>query len=184
MVVVQYFMSMIHVVLEDVMQYIRGRQRELNIKSAHLTNGVGYLRRASLTTQVLGSNAEKETGSSMSPLYFKTSPCIRIANGVGLEEIKSFTNYFHPKLDMASRSVSSVPQIEENAIPGASPFCPYQKYSMAVSKGYVNLHTYKGTSPSRKHHLHLFVCHGGLCPLMLMTTIKGFVKFVESTTQI
>ena len=170
------FWSMIHVVLEDVMQYIRGRQRELNIKSAHLTNGVGYLRRASLTTQVLGSNAEKETGSSASPLYFKTSPCIRIANGVGLEEIKSFTNYFHPKLDMASRSVSSVPQIEENAIPGASPFCPYQKYSMAVSKGYVNLHTYKGTSPSRKHHYASLRVPWWIVPTNVNDNHKGFCE--------
>ena len=143
-----------------------------------------YLRRASLTTQGTGSNAEKEMGSSASSLYFKTSPCIRIANGVGLEEIKSFTNYFHPKLDIASRSVSSVPQIEDNAIPGASPFCPYQKYSMAVSKGYVNLHTYKGTSPLRKHHYAYLRVPWWIVPLMLMTTIKGFVKFVESATQI
>lgn len=142
--------SMMHIVLEDVMQYIRSRQRELNMKSDHLTNNIDYLRRAPLAIQGKGSNVEKNMGPSVSPLYFKATPCIRVANGVGLEEIKSFTTYFHPKMDVPSRRFSSVPHVEENAIPGASPFCPYQNYSTAASKGYANVNTYKSTTPLKK----------------------------------
>ena len=72
------------IVLEDVMQYIRGRQRELNIKPEHLANGVGYLgylRKASLTIQDTVSNAEKDelqrvtTIFQNNPMYTNRERC-------------------------------------------------------------------------------------------------------------
>ena len=119
-----------YVVVEDVMQYVQGRRRELNI-----------------STKVEGNRRKRRSSSSYNNhnrnisnllLQYEVSPCLRVANGIGKEEIESFKQFFESN---RSDGKSSVPQIQQTSLPGVSPFCPYTNIVRATSKGYAALYT-------------------------------------------